>query len=64
MLRPVANLLTTAQVAEQAKVSARTVARWVERGQLLPAHRIEGRTGALLFDPETVEAFLTAEAAS
>lgn len=57
-----ANLLTTAQVAEQANVSTRTVARWVERGQLEPAHRIPGVTGALLFDPQAVADFLSPEA--
>lgn len=58
-MRPVPNLLTSAEVAQRAKVSTRTVARWVERGELEPAQKIPGIRGALLFDPAAVEAFLS-----
>lgn len=53
MSRP--RLLTTAEAAEAAGVSVRTVARYVERGLLAPAVRLPGLRGALLFDPRDVE---------
>jgi DNA-binding transcriptional MerR regulator len=46
--------LTTAQVAEAANRSIRTVSRWISNGQLRPAMKIPGRTGAYLFTPEHV----------
>lgn len=50
------DLLTAAQVAERKGVTVRTVARWVESGKLPVAHRLPGKTGALLFDPADVDA--------
>lgn len=46
--------LTTAQVAEKADRSIRTVTRWIKNGRLLPALKIPGQTGAYLFDAEHV----------
>lgn len=50
-----ADLMTTAQVAERLRVTARTVNRWVEAGRLPVAQRLPGATGANLFDPATVD---------
>ncbi len=52
------NLMTTAEVATLAGVSPRTVARWVARGELEPAQALPGIRGALLFAPESVDAYL------
>lgn len=49
-----AKYLTTAQVAEAANRSIRTVSRWIQDGRLQPSLKIPGRTGAYLFDPEHV----------
>ena len=46
--------LTTAQVADTANRSIRTVSRWIKDGRLRPSLKIPGRTGAYLFDPEHV----------
>lgn len=51
-------LLTTAQVAERAGVSARTIMRWAEAGHLPIAQRLPGKTGSLLFSEAAVAAFL------
>lgn len=55
------NLITTAQVAERAGVSRRAVTRWVDAGRLTPTQQLPGLRGALLFDAETVDAFLAEE---
>ena len=47
-------LLTTAQVAERAQVHPRTVAEWVEKGQLAYTIKLPGLRGAMLFDPTEV----------
>lgn len=65
---PTADLLTTAQAAEQADVDVRTIHRWVASGRLSPALKLPGGTGAYLFDPASVAALLapaeTSQAAS
>jgi len=48
-------LLTTAQVAERVGKNVRTIGRWVEAGRLTPAHRLPGKTGALLFKSADVD---------
>lgn len=53
---PETHYLTTSQVAAAKDVNVRTVARWVEAGHLTPAMRLPGDTGAMLFDPNDVEA--------
>ncbi len=50
-------LLTTAAVARRLDIPRREVVRAVERGDLAPAGKLEGRTGAYLFDPEPIAAF-------
>jgi excisionase family DNA binding protein len=55
------DLLSTAEVAERAGVSIRTVARWVDAGRLTPVVIAPGPTGARLFDPRDVALFLAAE---
>lgn len=52
------DLLTTAQVAELAGRSVKTVARWVHLGALTPRVRAPGPRGAMLFHPDDVEALL------
>lgn len=49
-----AQYLTTAQVADTAERSVRTISRWIKDGVLRPSMKIPGRTGAYLFDPEHV----------
>ncbi len=48
--------VTTSQVATLCGVTVRTVHRWVATGRIVPAHRLPGETGALLFDPADVDA--------
>lgn len=50
-------LLTTPQVAVALGVSTRTVYRLATAGRLVPALKLPGPNGALLFDPADVEAF-------
>lgn len=49
------NRLTTRQAAEVLQVSHRTVLYLVERGELVPAERIEALRGAMLFERDTVQ---------
>lgn len=61
------DLITAAQVAAMKGVLPRQVSRWVAAGRLAYAQKLDGKTGAYLFDPDVVEAFdpgLPAEAAS
>lgn len=48
--------MSTAQTAEFLDCSVRQVARLASRGDLKPAVKIEGRTGAYLFRRADVEA--------
>lgn len=50
-----AELLTTAQVAERLGVTPQGVARMVKRAALIPAHKGAGPRGAYLFDAEHVD---------
>jgi len=50
------NLLTSAQVADILGKSVRTIHRLAESGDLAPALKVPGKTGAFLFDPADVEA--------
>lgn len=43
------DLLSTAETAQRLGVSVRTVIRWAESGRLPVAHRMPGKTGAMLF---------------
>jgi excisionase family DNA binding protein len=52
-----ADLLTTAQVAEVLGVSVPTVNRMANDGRLTPAQKLPGQTGSHLFDPEVVAAY-------
>ena len=52
-------LLTTSEVADKLGVDRSWVTRLVASGRLVPAMRLPGRTGALLFDPADVDAMLT-----
>ena len=49
-----ADLLTTSQVARLLRRNVRTVHRMAQAGRL-PATRVPGYKGPLLFDPEDVE---------
>lgn len=50
------NLITAAQAADLLDRPRREVVRLVERGDLVPAMKLEGLRGAYLFDPAAVEA--------
>lgn len=54
-------LLTTSEVAEKLGVDRSWVTRLVSSGRLVPAMRLPGRTGALLFDPADIDAMLATE---
>ena len=51
------DLITAAQVATIKGVLPRQVARWVASGRLAYAQKLDGKTGAYLFDPAAVDAF-------
>lgn len=53
---PKSELLSTRQAAERHGVSVWTIARRVRDGDLEPALRLEGRTGAMLFTADAVDA--------
>lgn len=50
--------ISAAQAAEILGVDATTVHRMIKRGTL-PAHKLNGRTGAYVLDRAAVEALLT-----
>lgn len=52
-----ANLLSTKEVAEILSYSIATVKRLALRGDLTPAFKVPGKTGAYLFAPEVVEQY-------
>lgn len=47
-------LILTADVARRLEVDVRTVHRMVRRGELVPAMKVPGLRGALLFDAAEV----------
>ncbi len=57
-------LLSTAETADRLGRSISTVTRLAESGRLPIAHRMPGKTGAMLFDVEAVDAFAASEASS
>ena len=52
------DLLSTAEVAEKAKVDVSTVTRWVKAGDLEPVYKARGVRGNMLFDPKAVDEYL------
>lgn len=54
------NLLTTAEVAKRHGRDVRTVHRMVASGRLVPEMKLPGRTGALLFRADQVDAAFAA----
>lgn len=56
IIRPMAELLTTAQTARRLKVSVKTIHRWATDGTLPAAQKLEGERGDWLFDRAAVEA--------
>lgn len=57
-------LLSTAETADRLGVSVSTVTRLAESGRLPIAHRMPGKTGAMLFDESDVDSYAKAGAAS
>lgn len=55
-------LIGTTEAAKRCKVDRTTFFRWVQLGQIEPVTKLEGRTGALLFDPDQVDAFAAEKA--
>lgn len=53
--------ISTKAAAERLGVSVATIARWVTAGKLVPALRLEGRTGAMWFRSEDIEALCADE---
>jgi excisionase family DNA binding protein len=58
------HLLTATQAAERAGITRRTLTRWIASGRIAPTVQLPGRTGAMLFHPDDVDAATTTEAAS
>ncbi|HEY1446662.1 MAG TPA: helix-turn-helix domain-containing protein [Acidimicrobiales bacterium] len=56
------DLITTAQAARRLRVDVSTVWRWVDRGWLDPALRLDN--GHMLFDPDEIDHFRPPAAAS
>ncbi|MCQ4120418.1 helix-turn-helix domain-containing protein [Rhodococcus tibetensis] len=52
------NLVSSADVARELRVSRKTVTRLVESGDLTPVVRGPGLRGAFLFDPADIEALV------
>lgn len=52
-----ADLVSSGEAARVLGVSARQIARWANAGELEPAFRGHGVTGAFVFKSETVQAF-------
>lgn len=48
-------LLATVEVAERLGVERSVLSRWVQLGKIAVAHRLPGKTGAMLFDPAEVD---------
>lgn len=48
-------LLATVEVAERLGVERSVLTRWVQLGKITVAHRLPGKTGAMLFDPVEVD---------
>jgi excisionase family DNA binding protein len=56
-------LITTAEAAQRLCVDRSVVIKLVARGQLLPAMKLPGRTGAHLFQPSEIDRYLAERAA-
>lgn len=52
--QPPSPLISSKRAAQILDVTARTVARWAGDG-LIPAMKMEGKTGAYVFSPEAIE---------
>jgi excisionase family DNA binding protein len=57
-------LIPTKQVAELLGVNVRTVHRLADKKLLPAAHKIDGKTGAWLFDRDVVEMFRRQQSAA
>lgn len=53
----------TTQAAKRCGVDRTTFFRWVQLGQIAPAMKLPGATGAMLFDPAEVDALAADKAA-
>lgn len=52
------DLMGSAQVCDLAKINRSTLSRHVAEGKIAPAHRLPGRTGAMLFDRRDVAVYI------
>jgi len=52
-------LLSSTEVARRLGVSIKTVHRLARAGQIPGAQKLPGRTGAFIFDPDMLDAWLT-----
>lgn len=55
MPKAATELLASAEVCERIGIDRSTLSRYVALGRIKPAHRLPGRTGAMLFAPADVE---------
>lgn len=51
-----ADLIGTTEAAARKKVDRSTFFRWVQLGYISPVLKLPGQTGAMLFDPDEVDA--------
>ena len=51
----VKTLIGTTAAAERCGVDRSTFFRWVQLGRITPVMKLDGRTGAMLFDPAAVD---------
>lgn len=56
--------IPSAVVCELLHIDRSTLSRWVAAGRLTPVIKLPGKTGAMLFDRETVEAIAAKESAA
>lgn len=52
----------TSEAADRCGVERTTFFRWVQLGEIASVAKLPGRTGALLFDPDEVDALATEKA--
>ena len=64
MHTPAADLIPSATVCERLAIDRSTLSRMVAAGRLPVALKLPGKTGAMLFDPADVDAYLAERGAA
>ena len=58
------NLIGSAEACDVLGIDRSTLTRWVAAGKVSPSVRLPGRSGAMLFDREDIDALLAEAGAS